>query len=373
MGKSADRKWIGLRVGDVDSADTKGTPNGDAITLLTGMLHEKYQWARDLGVVEQPNYDLVVAQAVEEFCLRTGLPIVRDRKGRAVAHLPLRRRLGSYPPPAADDSERARLAPMPIMFTVEGHRSNMFFGPVADTATQLESQGLCRHQPIGYNNAPIPFDNLSGERELARLVGATVMDNGVPFPRGTKWVLGIFSQGAIVGFDFWMNYLAPGRPLEWREPDLLGVLAYGNPCRQTGSIAPWAQGWITKKQTHGLDPYRRFGLPGFPVKPNKWMDVYRKGDIYAENGDDAASDARAAVYQAIARGDLFSDPFSLAFQIARIFKQPVREVWAIIQAIISGVVFLGDNPNPHYSPYDISGGVAWVRGLLTQRLAAPVS
>jgi hypothetical protein len=195
------------------------------------------------------------------------------------------------------------------------------------------------------------------------------MDNGVPFPRGTKWVLGIFSQGAIVGFDFWMNYLAPGRPLEWREPDLLGVLAYGNPCRQTGSIAPWAEGWITRKQTHGLDPYRRFGLPGFPVKPGKWMDVYRKGDIFAENGDDNASDARAAVYQAIARGDFFSDPFSLAFQIARIFRQPVREVWGIIQAIISGVVFLGDNPNPHYSPYDISGGVNWVRGLLTQRLA----
>jgi hypothetical protein len=186
MVNDANGQWIGLGVGDVDSPATKGNaPNGDAITLLTGKLHDKYQWARDLGVVQKPNYDLVVAQAVEQFCQRTGLPIIRDPSGYAVANLASRQRLGSYPPPAPI---------LPIMFTVEGHSSNMFFGPVADTATQLESEGHCRHQPIGYNNGPIPFDNSSGENELARLVGATVMDNGVPFPAGTKWVLGVFSQ-----------------------------------------------------------------------------------------------------------------------------------------------------------------------------------
>jgi hypothetical protein len=95
------------------------------------------------------------------------------------------------------------------------------------------------------------------------------------------------------------------------------------------------------------------------------------GDIFAENGDDDAGAARAAVYQAIARSDVFSDPFSLAFQISQLFHRPLREVWAIIEAIISGVVFLGDQPNPHYSPYDISGGVSWVRSLLTAPAPAP--
>ena len=193
----------------------------------------------------------------------------------------------------------------------------------------------------------------------------------MPFPAGTKWVLGIFSQGAIVGFDFWVNHLAPGKPLEWREADLLGVLAYGNPCRQTDSIAPWAVGQVTTAGTHGLDPCMRFGLPGFPVKPDNWMDYYREGDIFAENSDDTASKVKAAVYQAIARGDVFSNPFSLAAQIGQVFGTPATEVLGIIEAIISGVVFLGDNPNPHYSPYDISGGVSWVRSLLTDRLAAP--
>jgi hypothetical protein len=360
MVNDANGNWIGLGVGDVDDPDTaRNAPNWHAITLLTGKLHDKYQWARDLGVVAQPNYDQRVARAIEQFCQRTGLPIIRDPSGFAVANLAVRQRLGSYPPPAPI---------LPIMFTVEGHTSNMFFGPVADTATQLESEGHCHHQPIGYNNGAIPFDNSSGENQLARLVGATVMDNGVPFPAGTKWVLGIFSQGAIVGFDFWVNHLAPGKPLEWREADLLGVLAYGNPCRQTDSIAPWAAGQVSKTGTHGLDPLKRFGLPGFPVKPDNWMDDYREGDIFAENSDDTASKVKAAVYQAVARGDFFSDPFSLAVQIAKVFGTPATQVLGIIEAIISGVVFLGDNPNPHYSPYDISGGVNWVRSLLTDHL-----
>jgi hypothetical protein len=357
MATDANGKWLGLGVGDVDSTLTpRNAPNWDAITLLTGHLHDKYAWARALGVVQQPDYDLVVATAVEQFCQRTGLPVVLDPQGRAVATLAMRRRLGSYPPPAPV---------LPMFFTVEGHSSDMWHGPVADTAAELESEGLCRHQPIGYNDTVIPFDNASGVTELARLVGATRMDNGVPFPAGTRWALGIFSQGAIVGFDFYINQLAPGKPLEWRTPDLVGVLAYGNPCRQTGSIAPWAAGQISKTGTHGLDPYKRFGLPGFPVKPDNWEDDYRELDLFAENGDDKASAIKAAVYQAVARSDVFSNPYSLASQIADVFSAPVAEVIAIVEAIISGVVFLGDQPNPHYSPYPIDGGLAWMRGQLT--------
>lgn len=252
----------------------------------------------------------------------------------------------------------------PIMFTVEGHCSNMFSGPVADTATQLETEGLCHHQPIGYSNGPIPFDNASGVNELVRLLGAEVMDNLVPFPKGTPWSLAGFSQGAIVICDFYFDYLAPGKPLDWRTSDLKGVLTYGNPCRQTESIADWARPWITKSGTHGLDPRRRFGLTGFPNKPDLWVDVYREGDIFAENGDDRASDACAAVYQAVARADYLSNPCSLAAQIARLFDQPVEEILAIILAIVRGVVFVNDQPSPHYSPYDISGGVAWMRQRL---------
>ncbi|EUA18502.1 gp47 domain protein [Mycobacterium xenopi 3993] len=200
MAVDSNGRWIGFGVGDVDDPNLpRSAPNWHAIELLTSKLHDKYAWARARGIVAQPRYDEQVAGAVEEFCNRAGLAVIRDRQGFAVATLAVRTRLGSFPPPAPT---------LPIMFTVEGHMSNMFAGPVADTATQLESEGVCHHQPIGYNNAALPFDNDSGIKELARLVGATVIDNGVPFPASTPWALGVFSQGAIIGSYFYFDYLA---------------------------------------------------------------------------------------------------------------------------------------------------------------------
>lgn len=254
--------------------------------------------------------------------------------------------------------------PLPLVFTVEGHQSDLFTGPVADTATQLEREGLCHHLPTGYNNGAVPFDNASGVTELARRFSQIVQDNGVPFPAGTKWMLDGFSQGMIVVYDFCEQYLMPGKPLAWRMPDCLGMLYYGNPCRALDSIAPWAAGQVSKTGTHGLDPLKRFGLPGcVPVLPN-CMDDYREGDIFAENTDDKAGQIKAAVYQAVARGDVFSNPYSLAAEIGAALKAPVSMVLPILMAIISGISFLGDQPNPHYSPYDITGGLNWSRQLL---------
>jgi hypothetical protein len=166
---------------------------------------------------------------------------------------------------------------------------------------------------------------------------------------------------------FFFSYLQPGQPLAWRTPDLKGVLAYANPCRQTDSIASWAKPWVTETGTHGLDPYKRFGLPGFPAKPDNWVDVYRKGDIFAENGDDKASTIKAAVYEAV-MNDWISNPVSLAAQIGNTFEAPMIEVLGVIMAIISGVAFLADNPNPHYAPFEINGGKDWMRGRLTSGL-----
>jgi hypothetical protein len=287
--------------------------------------------------------------AVNEMQRRLGLPqtgVFDDATAKAAGF--------TLPPPNL----------LPIMFTVEGHTSNMFSGPAADTATALESEGICHHQPIGYDDGAVPFDNDSGINELARLVGATQMDNGVPFPQGTPWSLGVFSQGAIVGSYFYFRYLQPGQQLAWRAPDLKGVLAYANPCRQTDSIASWARTWVRATGTHGLDPDQRFGLPGFPAKPDNWVDVYREGDIFAENSDDQASAVKAAVYEAV-MNNWTGGPFSVAGQIAATIHAPFDEVIAVIEAIISGLTFLASNPSPHYAPFELDGGKDWMRGRLT--------
>jgi hypothetical protein len=265
---------------------------------------------------------------------------------------------------------------LPLFFTVEGHSSDMFSGPVADTATRLESEGRCHHIPVDYDNGAMPFDNASGVTQLARGVGLTVQDNGVPFSPGTPWILGTFSQGGIVGYDFWERHMMPGCDLAWRAIDCLGILAYGDPCRATNSCAPWsvAQG-SASDGTHGLDPLKRWDLPGCAQRPANFMDVWRHGDIFAQNTDDLQGKLKASIYQAVARGDIVNFGGGSADLAAILVGQLVGVGSAnflellpfaigVIEAIISGVVFLADAPNPHYSPYPIDGGLSWCRGLL---------
>ena len=257
-----------------------------------------------------------------------------------------------------------RAGARPLVFTVEGHLSNMFAGPVADTATQLEAEDICHHQPIGYNNGAIPFDNKSGVDQLDRLFGQSKMDNGVPFPLGTKYVLSGFSQGMIVVTDFIVNSLQPGQLHAPRMKDCLGLLAYGNPCRTAGSVAPWSVAQAGPRENFGLDPLIRLDKLGIQL-PFPVMDVYREGDIFTDNEPTEAGELKAAVYQAVARGDILSNPYSICAQLAQLFTVTFAEVWAIFVAITSGVRFLATgNTNPHYSPFNITGGKDWVRSLL---------
>ena len=272
---------------------------------------------------------------------------------------------------------------LPLFFSVEGHQSDMFHGPVADTANQLEAEELCHHLPTGYNDGAVPFDNNSGVIELARRLSQTTQDNGVPSPPGTKFIIGGFSQGMIVVYDFMERYFQPGGALAFRAPDCLGYLFYGNPCRAANSCAPWALAEASNSDgSHGLDPVKRFGLPGCVPQPANAMDVWRRGDIFAQNSDDLKGQLKAAVYQAVARGDFVSitgnSKVDIGYYVMAQFSQITSAnyvellsfVISVATACIDGVVFLADQPNPHYSPYDTSGGIAWARGLLQPVAAA---
>lgn len=362
MANNTQGSWVGYGLGDADDPRLPRTaPNWHAVTLLNQKLHDKYQWARDLGVQYGPTVTTQTARAITTLCAKTGLPIVLDKTGNAVANLGVRKRLGSYPPPPPL---------LPIGLSIEGHCSDMTIGPAADTADTMEAEGLCHSQYVGYTNCALPFKTQTAVEEAARLLRMTTLPLGWPFPPDLPWIFYTFSEGSIAGYELYSQYLAPGCELEWREEHRLGTLAYGNPNRKTDSIAPWARGGIETMGTHGLDPVKRFGLPGCPEQPRDFMDVYREGDIFAENDDSAAGEMKAAVYQAVARGKLFSGNISLLSEIAGIYKQPLKSVFAIFNAIVDGVSFLGHNPNPHYSPYDITGGVNWSRQKLTAAIAA---
>ncbi|OBG32438.1 peptidoglycan-binding domain-containing protein [Mycolicibacter heraklionensis] len=339
-----DGKWIGWGLGDT----------APKVAEIQKFLAGKFaSYAGHL--VPTGTYDQATADVVAEMQRRYGLPVT------GIFDWASQVKSGFYRPAPKN---------LPLFFTVEGHLSDMWRGPVADTATILEQEGHCIHRPTGYNNGAIPFDNLSGENELARRIGQTVQDDGVQFPPGTKWMLGDFSQGSIIATDFEINHLLPGCDLACRAPDYLGRLSYGNPTRSAGSVAPWSRGQAGPATNFGLDPLVRFDKLGINLSRPQ-MDVYRKGDIFADNEPTVEGKIKAAIYQAVARGDLFSDPFSICAQIAAAFTVPVDYVIGAFQAIVSGIGFLetGDR-NPHYSPYDITGGLNWARDLLTASKAA---
>lgn len=344
--KNTQGAWVGWGLGDV----------GPKVADIQKFLARRY--AKTAGsLVATGTYDQATADVVAK--LQRNLIANGKYKGAANGVL-------NYDTQVALGYVKAAPVPAPkvIGFSVEGHMSDMWRGPVADTFTILANEHRLHHQPTGYENGSIPFNNASGTNELARFYRSERLDDGTPFPRGTKSVLGDFSQGGIVVTDFVINYLLPGCELDWRTPDILGRLSYGNPTRNAGSVAPWSRAQAGPAQNTGLDPLIRFDKLGL-VSPFPQMDVYRKGDIFSDNEPTAEGEIKAAIYQFVARGDIFSNPTSVVAQIADAFKVPLDYVWAAFEAIISGLGFLvkqGDNP--HYSPYNLDGGLNWLRGLL---------
>lgn len=337
----ANGNWVGYGPGDVSTT----------VAAMKEFLKAKFSYASALD--DSDVYDATMVDVVQEMQTRYNLPAT------GIMDYATQVKCGFVPvaPPTP--------ARLPLFFSVEGHLSNMFSGPVADTGTQLESEGLCHHQPIGYNNGAIPFDNASGENELARLFGLGTLDNGVPFPLGTKYVLGGYSQGMIVVTDFIANFMQPGQVHAPRAADCLGVLAYGNPCRSTGSVAPWSVAQGGPAANSGLDPYVRLDKLGIKPPGAGMMDVYRKGDLFADCEPGKSGEVKAAVYEAVARGDIFSNPASICAEIADLFSVGLNEVVAIFQAIVSGIGFLANGQGAaHYAPFDLTGGLAWTRGLL---------
>ncbi|MCV7174894.1 hypothetical protein [Mycolicibacterium sphagni] len=226
---NADGAWIGFGVGDVDNPDLPRTsPNWDAITLLTATLHDKYQWARDLGVVQQPNYDTIVAGSVAEFCSRTGIPVVKDPNGFAVANLAVRTRLGSYPPPPP---------PTHVALTVRGTG-----GVIGQDYTSQIAQAL----PGQYHEVPVDYAASMGGIP----VGAATDPNA---PSGdecadqvysllTQWVesttatfsLFAYSLGTKGVVQFLNDMFTDGHPLAAHQNRLVCVVLIGDPWRPFG-------------------------------------------------------------------------------------------------------------------------------------------
>lgn len=256
-----------------------------------------------------------------------------------------------------------RPAAKPIIFTVEGHMSNMFLGPCADVARTLEAQGVCHWKPIGYNSTALPFDNPSGVRALAAEVGSHQVAGppGVwwPFPPGTPWGVIGFSQGAMIVSDFMEQQVLKG-PLNWRLNDFKRGMAFGNPRRERDKCAPWAIS-PPSPGTHGIMD-KLFVTTGTPLE-GRWMENANDEDMFAEVGDDAAGKDQTAIAKIVTENSWWGGEAAILSRIMALFANPAPEAIGAIMAIIDAIVFLAKNPNPHYSTFATPGDIEWMRGV----------
>lgn len=226
-----------------------------------------------------------------------------------------------------------RAAAKPIMFTVEGHMSSMWEGPCAFTAKQLESEGVVRWQPVGYNNTALPFDNKSGVDELCRLLGDVQL-----LPPGTPWGMAIFSQGAIVGSEVFLKHVRPeAGKLHWRLKDFRGCLSFGSPYRENNVVAEWVPD-PPAANTQGISNTLMTDTPA------NWKEVARKGDLYTENPTTKSGEYKTAIYMAVQ--NQWTGSNSLTEQLMELLKSPATEIIPVLWAIITGAMFLG-NMGPH--------------------------
>jgi hypothetical protein len=248
----------------------------------------------------------------------------------------------------------------PVIFTVEGHLSNMWFGPCADNARRLQEQGVAYWQPVWYDWESLPFNNKSGVRSLAGLIAADQLPDGTPFPPGTPWGIIGFSQGAMVVSDFLEQQILTG-PLHWRLKDLRRSLCLGNPRREFGKCAPWADN-PPPLNTGGILLSGQFVTTGTPLQGIHAENANAK-DMFAQNTNDAAGLNKEAIARIVTQNSWVGGPSALFARVLAILGNIPKESVGAVKAIIQSIMFLASNPNPHYTTIAEPGDVEWMRGV----------
>ena len=250
--------------------------------------------------------------------------------------------------------------PKPLYFSCEGHMSDMWVGPVAWVGERLEAEQRAIWRPTWYVNNTIPFSTRkSGLPNLAARVGATEFDDGVKFPPGTPWGLGGFSEGGFLISLFYLEYLAPGKPLHWRLKDLRGVLCAGSPYRPKGRVAEWIPD-PPAPDRQGISDVR---LPD--DMPWWWKEIARKGDLYTDNESEGERALyKTMCYKIVAEGSFSGGQAGFLARVIDLVPNFTDDLIPVALAIFDGMRFLTDM-SPH-GAYDMNPALQFMR----ERLAA---
>ena len=311
--------------------------SSDEIRKIKAFMRRKFSYAELLD--DSPLYDAAMATVVSDMQWRyvQAGKLTSTDFTPGVINLATKIVMGYLTPTAKV---------LPVVFTVAGHLGGLFDGPAYLTAKVLEDQGRCRVQPVGYDNVAIPFNNTSGYVELDRLVRGLAVD--------TPFCVLSHSQGAIIATDYLEKVALPSQKRgEGPFRGFRGGIAFGNPRRPMGVVAPW----VADPPPPDAEGIANDCLPG--QLPNV-AEVSQRGDLYADKKRDAGGEDKTAVYQAVL--GRFTGTDSLAEQMWEIVTDLGPEMWAVFSAIVDGVRFAADQ-SPH-TVFDLGPCVGYLDSLL---------
>lgn len=249
---------------------------------------------------------------------------------------------------------------LPLYFSIEGHMSDPALGPVAWIGDVLSAEGRALHIKTYYDRWALPFKNQTGVQALADMIGKTEFwfdGKLIKFPAGTPFAIGSFSQGSMVWHDFYHQYLAPGKPLNWRLKDLRGAIVCGDPCREKGVVADWIP---------DPPPADHQGIMDVRWENTPWwmLEIARKGDRYTDNESEGEIGLyKTSVAKIITQNSWSGGPAGMLARLIDLLS-PADDLIPITMAIIQMIMFVG-NMGTH-GLYPLDPAVQFLR----ERLAA---
>lgn len=263
----------------------------------------------------------------------------------------------------------------PIIFTVEGHMSDMFVGPAANNAEILQGQGVCWWKPVWYDCTSLPFNNKSGVEALVDMLSRTEIEgpqlpNGSyimwPFPAEMPWGIEGFSQGGMVVSEFMeKEVLAPNGRCHFRLAAFKRGLGIGNPRREFRKMASWNDN-PPPVDTQGImgdmNGVGTFVTTGTAIE-GKWAENANDGDMFGVNTRDGAGMDKTAIAKIITENSWIGGEAAIFARVLNLFANLPAGAFNAIKAIISAIMFLAKNPNPHYATVAEPGDIEWMRGV----------
>lgn len=162
--------------------------------------------------------------------------------------------------------------------------------PSNDPFPSLLDPNIFIARKVAYPAAAVPI-------KLSMDVGVTNVSNGIrAMPKGSKFMIGGYSQGAAVASEVMLQITQPGGALEEFASQFLGGICFGNPRRALdyrGSVGgTWSGYWddptnLLTTGGHGSfptdGPYAR--LTPAQCDPLKWIEFNEIDDIFSSTGD----------------------------------------------------------------------------------------